>query len=156
SGGILFSLVSDRRGWHGPATAVAIIVVAVFATLSSKRTYDFWLADNLKPAAMTRAIDAADKLGQGALLVFEEPGYVPHVSIGTRRPFHALLDYTKVFNSPIPSTPEFSPTPLSASLFEFWRQTNVSPAAAQEILQREASEEGGYYSGFLFNVCEYW
>jgi hypothetical protein len=156
SGGILLSLVTHRQSWHGPVTGAAIIVAVVFSTLSSKRTYNFWLVDNLKSVAMSRAIDAADTLDRDALLVFEEPEYVPQVSIRTRRPFHALLDYTEVFKNLIPVTPEFKPTPLSASLFEYWRQTNVSPAVAQEILRREALQQGGYYSGFIFNICEYW
>ncbi|MBI5321094.1 hypothetical protein [Bradyrhizobium sp.] len=156
SGGILLSLVNRRRDWQGPVTGAAIIITLVFSTLSSMRTYNLWLADNLKSVAIARAIEAADTLGRDTLLVFEEPEYAPLVSLRTRRSYRPLLDYTEVFKNPIPATPEFKPTPLSASLFEYWRQTNVSPATAQEILQREALQKSGYYSGFIFNICEYW
>lgn len=156
SGGILFSLVTHHRSWHGPMIGTAIIVAVVFSARSSKRTYNFWLDDNLKSVAMARAIETADTLVRDTLLVLEQPEYFPHVSLMTRRRFHALLDYTEVFKHPIPATPEFRPTPLSAALFEYWRQTNVSPDAAREILRREALQQGGYYSGFIFNICEYW
>jgi hypothetical protein len=156
SGGLLFSFANYRRKWQSPATVAAIFVVAGFSILFSKRTYDLWLADNLKATAIARAIDAAGPLGRDRLLVFEQPEYVPHVATRTRRPYQALLDFTEVFKTLIPATPEFRSTPLSESLFEYWRQTNVSPAAAQEILQRETLQQGGYYSGFIFNMCEYW
>src|SRR5436305_6805907 len=72
------------------------------------------------------------------------------------RLLRALLAYTDVFKHPVALTPRFEPSPLAWSLFEYWKQTGVSPDAAREILEHELRQRGGFYTGFLFNVCEYW
>jgi hypothetical protein len=155
--GILASNGRWRVSWQIPAVALGTVVVAGFVLASSIRTYKLWLSDNLKSLAITRAVAAADKeLADDTLLVFDEPVYAPFVEARLGRPLHALLNYTDVFKNPIPSTPDFSPTLLADALFEYWKQTAVTPAAAMEILQEEARQRGGFYSGFIFNVCEYW
>ena len=155
--GILVSHARWRLSWQIPAVALGTVVVVGFVLASSIRTYKLWLSDNLKTLAITRAVAAADKnLTDDTLLVFDEPEYAPLVEARLGRPLHALLNYTDVFKSPIPSTPGFSPTLLADALFEYSKQTAVTPAAAMEILQHEARQRAGFYSGFIFNVCEYW
>jgi len=155
--GILVSHARWRLSWQIPAVALGTVVVVGFVLASSIRTYKLWLSDNLKTLAITRAVAAADKnLTDDTLLVFDEPEYAPLVEARLGRPLHALLNYTDVFKSPIPSTPGFSPTLLADALFEYSKQTAVTPAAAMEILQQEARQRAGFYSGFIFNVCEYW
>jgi hypothetical protein len=154
--GILVSQARWRLRWQTPAVALATVVVG-FSLASSIRTYRFWLSDNLKSLAITRAVTAADgSLDRDTLLVLDQPEYAPFVEARLGRPFHALLNYTDVFKSPIAPTPGFIPTSLAYSLFEYWKQMGIKPNAAMEILQEEARQRGGYYSGFLFNVCEYW
>lgn len=155
--GILISSVRWRPGWQNPAISLATIIVTSFVAISSFRTYEFWLPDNLKSLAIARAITTAGaSLDRDTLLVFDQPEYAPFVEARLGRPIHALLDYTDVFKSPIAPTPGFRPTSLSDSLFEYWKHTGVTPDAAAKILEQESRQRGGYYSGFIFNVCEYW
>lgn len=69
-----------------------------------------------------------------------------------------MLDYTRAFVHPIRPGLEkgFSAGPLTQNLFEYWRWTDVTPDMAEKILREEAAQKSGYYSGFLFNICEYW
>ena len=146
-----------RPNWQNPAIILATIIIIGFVARSSDRTYKFWLPDNLKSLAIARAVTAAEPtLGQDTPLVFDQPEYAPFVEARLGRPIHALLDYTDIFKNPIASTPDFRPTSLSDLLFEYWKQMDVTPDAAKQILDHEALLRGGYYTGFLFNVCEYW
>ncbi len=155
--GILVSYSRWQPRWKTPAIALATIAVASFAAISSIRTYELWLPDNLTSLAIARAVAAADtSLDSDTLLVLDQPEYAPFVKARLGRPFHALLDYTDVFKNSLSSTPEFRSTALTVSLFEYWRQTGVTPEIAMKILEQEIRERAGYYSGFLFNVCEYW
>jgi hypothetical protein len=155
--GILMSHGRRIRRLPDPAIALAIIAIVLFVSAASWRTFEFWLPDNLKSLAIARAIRSAGAaLDPEALLVFDQPEYVPAVEARLGRPINALLSYTEIFKHVVPPATGFNPTPLSRSLFEFWRQTGISPDAAKDILEREISERGGYYSGFLFSLCEYW
>jgi hypothetical protein len=155
--GILVSYMRWRPRWQNPATALATIAVAGFVAMSSVRTYELWLPDNLKSLAIARAITAAGaSLDPDTLLVLDQPEFAPLVEARLGRPLHALLNYTEVFRDPTPPTPDFRMTSLSESLFEYWKQLGVAPSAARETLEQEARQRNGYYSGFLFNTCEYW
>jgi hypothetical protein len=155
--GILVSHTHWRPSWQDPAIALATIIVTGFAALSSVRTYELWLPDNLNSLAIARAVTAAGPLlDRDTRLVLDRPEYAPFVEARLGRPLHALLNYTDVFKNPIAPTPDFTPTLLSDSLFEYWKQSGVTPDAARQILEQEARLRSGYYSGFLFNICEYW
>jgi hypothetical protein len=155
--GILMSYLRWRPRWQNPAIALATVVVAGFVARSSVRTYELWLPDNLKSLAIARAITAAGaSLDRDTLLLLDQPEYAPFVEARLGRPLHPLLSYTEVFKNPIASTPDFTVTPLAQSLFEYWKQIGVTPDAAREILEQEIRQRNGYYSGFLFNHCEYW
>jgi hypothetical protein len=155
--GILISHTRWRPSWQNRAIALATIMVAGFAAVSSARTYDLWLPDNLNSLAIARAITAAKpSLDRDTLLVLDRPEYAPFVEARLGRPIHALLNYADVFKHPVAPTPEFKLTLLSDSLFEYWKQGGLTPGAAKEILEQEARQRSGYYSGFLFNICEYW
>lgn len=156
--GLLIAQLRWRRGWRNPAIALATMAVVVaFVSISSYRTYKFWLTDNLTSLAIARAVTAADaSLDRDMRMVLDQPEYAPLVEARLGRPLHALLDYTDIFKNPILPSPGFRPTPLAESLFEYWRQTGITPVAARAILEQETRQRGGYYTGFLFNVCEYW
>jgi len=155
--GVLISHTRWRPSWQNPAIALATIFVTSFVATSSIRTYKLWLPDNLKSLAIVRAVTAADaSLDRDTLLVLDQPEYAPFVEARLGRPLHVLLNYTDVSKNPIPQTPGFRPTLLADSLFEYWRQTEVTPEMAMNILEQEIRQRGGYYSGFLFNMCEYW
>jgi hypothetical protein len=142
-----------RRWLIGTAT----ITIAGFVAMASYRTYQFWLPDNLKSLAIARAITAAGTaLDADTLLVLDQPEYAPFVHARLGHPFQTALNYLAVFQNPVLSTTEFEPTVLADSLFEYWRQTGVTAEQARSILEQEARERGGYYSGFLFSICEYW
>lgn len=157
SGGILASHLRWRSIWLNPLITLAAIFVVGFVVQSSKRTYLFWLPDNLKSLAMARAIAATGASGGGdAVLVLQPPHYASFVEARMGHTLRALIDYADVFKNPIASTPSFKTTPQSGSLFEYWRQTGVTPETARQILTDEANQQNGFYSAFLFNVCEYW
>lgn len=154
--GILVSRFDWRTIWQ-KLVPVLVIIVATFVCIISIRTYRLWLPDNLKALAIARAVAAADPtLGRDTPLVFDQPEYVPQVEVRLGRPLHALLNYGDAFRNPIPSTPDFRATPLSDLLFEYWKKTGRTPADAMQILEQEAHGKSGFYSAFLFNVCEYW
>jgi hypothetical protein len=155
--GLLISFAHRRLAWLKAVALPAAAIVAVFVITSSVRTYDIWLPGNLRSLAIARAVEAASpKLDRNTLLVLDQPDYAPLVEIRLGRPLNSLLTYTDVFRKPIPVTPAFTMTSLANSLFEYWRQTGVTPDKAKGILDEEARERAGFYSGFLFNVCEYW
>jgi hypothetical protein len=155
--GVLISYTRWRPSWQNPAIVLATIVVTGFVATSSSRTYKLWLPDNLKSLAIARAVTAADaSLDRDTLLVFDQPEYAPFVEARLGRPLHVLLNYTDISKHPIPQTPGFRPTLLADSLFEYWRQTEVTPEMAKNILEGETRQRGGYYSGFLFSLCDHW
>jgi hypothetical protein len=157
AGGIVISRARWQFSWQRPVIVLAAIIVASFVVAASVRTYELWLPDNLKSLAIARAVTATDaKLGRDFLLVLDQPEYAPFVEVRLGRPLHSLLNYTDIFKNPIASTPDFKPTALADSLFEYWRLTAVTPDAARKILEQEIRQRAGYYSGFLFNLCEYW
>lgn len=155
--GLLISFAHHRLAWFKALALPAAAIVAVFVITSSVRTYDIWLPGNVRSLAIARAVEAASpKLDRNTLLVLDQPDYAPLVEIRLGRPLNSLLTYTDVFKKPIPVTPAFTMTSLANSLFEYWRQTGVTPDKAKGILDEEARARAGFYSGFLFNVCEYW
>ncbi len=161
SAGILLSTLNWRLRGSQWAIGATIILVAAFVSVASVRTYRMWLPDNQKSLAIARAIQAAQSdLGKDVRWVLYQPEYAPWVEARLRpqpgHKFNPLIDYTETFKSAPSPTSGFSPSHLSASLFEFWRQTAVSPEAARNILVAEARARSGYYSAFLFSVCEYW
>ncbi|MDE2378986.1 hypothetical protein [Bradyrhizobium sp.] len=139
----------------GIVAIVAALAIAVFVTQTSRRSYGFWLRDNLKSLALGRAIATAHPCPE-LPLVMDEPGYAPTIEVRLGHPINSLLNFTDGFRHPIPSTQAFVPTRLSAALFEYWRRRDVSEHDAEAILRREAAQHGGFYSAFLFNNCEYW
>ena len=156
SAGVLISNFPSRKRFATPAIGLATIAISGFVCASSERTYGFWLPDNLKSLAIARAVTAAGTSLDDSVLVLDEPEYAPLVETRLGRPLHALLDYTDTFKTPVVSTSEPGHGALAEALFEYWRQTRVSPESARRILEQEARDRNGYYSGFLFDHCEYW
>lgn len=137
------------------ATAVLAIAIAVACV----RSYGWFLPDNLTSIALARAMEAGNSyVGNDVIAVMDQPGLAPLVRLRMDPAPRILLDYTETFAAPIPHSTEagFVATPHSQSLFEYWRETGVDPAVASKLLFDEARGRAGYYSGFLFNVCEYW
>jgi hypothetical protein len=156
SAGVLISTFPSWKRFTTPMFALAMIAVAGFVYASSVHTYRLWLPDNLKSLAIARAVTAAGASLDGSQLVLDQPEYAPLVETRLGRPLHALLDFTDTFKHPPAPTSEPGHGALAEALFEYWRQTGVSPEMARKILEQEARERAGYYSGFLFNQCEYW
>ena len=159
--GIVLSTLDLKFRGQRWITSIAIVLVGIFVARASERTYQLWLPDNQKSLAIARALKAAwPKLPQGVRWVLYQPEFAPFVRARLGRElgnqFHPVIDYTEVFETPIPSTPNFTPTRLSASLFEYWKEVKVSPEQVSNILMEEARARSGYYSAFLFNLCEYW
>lgn len=161
SAGIIFSTTGWRFRGQRWAIGIAMALVGIFVARASERTYRMWLPDNQKSLAIARAVRAAwPELPRDTQWVLYQPEFAPFVKarLGREfgRQFYPLLDYTEAFRTPIPSTSSFAPTRLSAFLFEYWRQVQMPPENASNILVEEARSRSGYYSAFLFNLCEYW
>jgi len=137
---------------HLPTVIASCIAFVV--TQGAVRSFDMWRPGNEKGLAMARAATAAaPKLTADTLFVLDEPGLAPQLAVRTGGARRSVLDYTKAFVQPIR---DWRPTPLTEDLFEWWRRRGITPEKAEEVLVAEAAGRGGYFSGFLFPVCQYW
>ncbi len=141
------------------AGAVAIVGIALFAVSTQVRSYGFWLPDNLRSTAIARAVGNVDpSFVENSVIVLDEPGLAPLVQLRIKGKQLFAIDYTELFRNPIASLRK-RPFVLNAQawrLFEYWRLVGVGADAAAGILQNETARGNGYYSAFLFNICDYW
>ncbi|PSM18289.1 hypothetical protein C7T96_10505 [Nitratireductor sp. StC3] len=165
-GAILFwATIRKKAAEHGrpgqgrwPVYA-AIVFFAAFAIYGTKRTYGLWENINLHGLAIARAIDNAEaELPADAVFVLDSVGLAPQVALRRGGKTGFLVDYTDVFRDRIPSIEEkpFSITRHGYALFEYWRLRGMSADGVSEILMSEHAARGGFFSGFFFNICDYW
>ncbi|MEQ8298247.1 MAG: hypothetical protein RIB55_17395 [Nitratireductor sp.] len=162
---LLWSSIRERRRtddrlrraqWPHYAT---IAFLAVFAIYGTKRTYGLWERANLHGLAIARAIDnAATQVPADAVFVLDDVGLAPQVALRRGGKTGFLVDYTEVFRDRIPPIEEqpFSITRHGYALFDYWHKRNMSPDDARKLLMSEHASRGGFFSGFFFNICDYW
>lgn len=162
---LLWSSIRERRRtddrlrraqWPHYAT---IAFLAVFAIYGTKRTYGLWERTNLHGLAIARAIDnAATQVPADAVFVLDDVGLAPQVALRRGGKTGFLVDYTEVFRDRIPPIEEqpFSITRHGYALFDYWHKRNMSPDDAGKLLMSEHASRGGFFSGFFFNICDYW
>ena len=162
---LLWSSIRERRRtderlrraqWPHYATIAFLVVFAIYGT---KRTYGLWERANLHGLAIARAIDnAATQAPADAVFVLDDVGLAPQVALRRGGKTGFLVDYTEVFRDRIPPIEEqpFSITRHGYALFDYWHKRNMSPDDAGKLLMSEHASRGGFFSGFFFNICDYW
>ena len=140
-------------------TIVAVIVIGWTLVTAQGRVYDMWLRINQKSWAI---VDALGKIevdpSRPLLLVLDEPTLAPLVAVRRGGQRESLLDFTDVFINPVPRLERgaFALTPLSESIFEYWRRGHVSADQAAKLLESEIAARNGTGLAFLFHQCDYW
>ncbi len=147
-----------RRGLS-VGSASLVLGLLIFALDGTLKTRDYWISLNDKSLAITRAIETRQDLMEGdAQLLLDETSLAPLVAIRHGSRLNFLVDYTNVFLNWIPSSTEASYTvpKTGTEMFEYWRLSAKTPEAVGELLRTEAQSRAGFYSGFFFNLCDYW
>jgi hypothetical protein len=140
-------------------SALLVLGMLIFAVDGTLKTRDYWISLNDKSLAIARAIEARpDLLGGDTQLLLDETSLAPLVAIRNGSRLNFLIDYTNVFTNWIPSSTEASyrVPKTGVEMFEYWRLSAKTPEAVEELLRSEAQSRAGFYSGFFFNLCDYW
>lgn len=145
--------------WPRRTTMVAVAAILLFAFDASRRMIGMWMPTNINSLATARAINAAsNRLSPNVRLVLADPSGAPLIAIrrGGKRSF--LLDYTDVFLDVVPSfdLTNFGITEHGTHVFEYWKLSGIGADDAERLLRTEAAGRAGFYSGFFFNICDYW
>jgi hypothetical protein len=131
----------------------------IFAINGTGRTRENWVSINETSLAMTRAVKAvSERVSDASILVLDDVSLAPLIAVRSKGALEFLVDYTDVFINPIPSSSaaDYKILDSGFDLFEYWRLASATPEFVEQLLRSEAQSRGGFFSGFFFNLCDYW
>jgi|GEM_PF-1839784 len=164
---IFCSALPKTENWVEPKAArifaaglISLSVgILLFSIQGTWQTRDYWASINEKSLAMTRTIELVSQRSNGeVILVLDEVSLAPLIAVRSGRDQTFLVDYTTNFTDPIPSSTaaDYKVSDNGFNMFEYWRLAAKSPDVVETLLRTEAQSRAGFYSGFFFNLCDYW
>ena len=152
-------VVGDK--WRRTSSMVcwaAVGVLSLEIAAAANQSQKYFMRANIDSVVMARVVTAAGPAIAGRIIVMDHPGLAPLLRVRAQPELGILLDYSTIFTDPIPPAlgNAFVPGDHAFKLFDHWRLLGIKPAEAADILEMEAAGRGGYYSSYLFNLCEHW
>lgn len=138
-------------GWVGAAgLTIALIGWQV-------KVYDVWMPSNVEANQTAALLEDLPSAQAADPVVVESAGIVPQVRVITGDSFDFVLDYTRLFDDPLPTFADDEPDSplLEASkrrLFEYYFRLGSTPEEVDAALRDELTSPilAGFYSEFAF------
>jgi hypothetical protein len=154
--------MTGSRSWTlvQSATWITAGLLGTQLLLWQKDVYDIWASTNAEANQIVQLLDGLDRPAAEYPVVLEDAALVPLVRLLTNDRFTFVLDYTRLFQNPVPtfadSRPETSDTNAS-DLFDQAYRLGWTPSRLEQQIRAElVGLSGGFYSHFLFSLADVW